>query len=1168
MKFFTFLPQSMIVVSMLLLNTYPLQGQTMAFTRVQSKAPEQKPVRNTKMLKSALKEIERRYKVSFSYDRNTVEDKHINVDSARFHTLHEELDHLLQPLNLHFEKLDSRIYLILPGKNKAPEAENFRRVSSSGLASIQTLQGSSDAATNARMARLANISIQGRVTSSDGAGLPGVSVMLKGTSTGTATGMDGRYQLTVPDGGGILVFSYMGFANQEAAISDRTTIDVMLVPDPKTMGEVVVVGYGTQQRKDLTGAIASISGKELSRSAVVSVDQALQGKVSGVYVTSNSGEPGGGLSVRVRGMGGFGGSEPLYVVDGVIITYSDNSTSNNPLATLNMADIASINILKDASASAIYGARAGNGVVIITTKRGQTGKPRVTLDAYYGFQKVVRQLDLMNAAEYASFSNESRVAAGQPVHPGFTNPSALGEGTDWQDAIFRTAPTQNYAVSVSGGSEKSQYFISGSYLSQDGIIIGSKFNRYSLRINLDNQVTDRIKFGNSLTLSRTHNMSLTNGNGDKFSGIVAQAIRRSPTLPIYNADGSWAGPDATDRPIVGDIPNPLRVAITNNNPNERLRALGNVYGELLLAPGLSFRSNLGIDYILTNFNRFRPSYVEGVLQNNIPEAFSSKSTLANVLSENTLNYKKRFGKQHNLEVLAGYTAQQSTYENVNALSLNHLTNTVITVDAGATTGRLAGGNKSQTSYVSYLARINYAFADRYLFTANVRRDGSSVFSSQNKYAVFPSFSAGWRISEEGFMQDASFISNLKLRGSWGQVGIDGSLGTGAEYATIAAGYLYNFGGTPVSGMAANRIPNGNLKWETVTQSDVGLDIGLFDDRVSVNMDYFVKRYTDMITQKIIPLYGGIVSDEYYTNIISQPVNSATVNNKGFEFALNYQDNKGDFSYNLGVNLTTFTNKVIRLDDDIVGGGTGNTPQGNLTRTVEDRSVGEFYGFVTDGIFQSAKEVTDANALGDPGTPFISAGTAPGDIKFRDLNGDHVINDDDKTFIGSPIPDFTYGLNAGLSYKQFDLNIFFQGVQGNKIVNVNRFITESSTGTENKSTAMLQRWTASNPGNIYPRATNSDPNFNDRFSDRFVEDGSYLRLRNLQLGYKLPASALKRLFLSTVRIFVSAENLFTITKYKGFNPDIGAQNQQNINNGLDNTIYPQSITFLGGFSVAF
>lgn len=1155
MRSFTFLSRCTIAMFILMLTIYPARAQTMANATV-----NQQP-RSVKTLKSMLKDLERRYNVSFSYDRNTVEDKRVKLDSAKFNSLQDELNHLLQPLDLYYEKMEGKIYLILPAQSKT---RTQSPLFTSGMASMPVQKDY--AALNNEKTLHAAVTIQGRVTSSGNEALPGVSVQLKGTGNGTVTKSDGRYSLSVPDAQGTLSFSYMGYLTQEVSIGNRTTIDITLASDPKVIGEVVVIGYGTQKKKDLTGAVASISGKELTRASGTSVDQALQGKVSGVYVTTNSGEPGGGLSVRVRGMGGFGGSEPLYVVDGVIITYGDNSTSNNPLATLNMADIESINVLKDASASAIYGARAGNGVVIITTKRGKAGKPRLSLDAYYGFQKVVRQLDMMNASEYASFSNESRIAAAQPVHPRFANPASLGEGTNWQDEIFQSAITQNYVLSVSGGSDKSQYFISGGYLSQDGIITGSKFNRYSLRINLDNQITDRLKFGNSLTLSRTLNSSLTNGNGDKFGGIVAQAIRRSPTLPVYNPDGSWGGPDAIDRPIVGDILNPVRLAADNNNPNERLRALGNIYAELELLPGLAFRTNLGIDYVLTNFNRFRTKYQEGVLQNNIPEAFSSKATLANILGEHTLNYKRSFGK-HNLEALAGYTAQLSSYEYISALSLNHLTDNLTTVDAGATTGRLAAGSKSQTSYVSYLARINYSFADKYLFAANIRRDGSSVFSTANKYAVFPSFSAGWRISEEPFMKSAPFINNLKLRGSWGQVGIDGSLGVGAEYATIASGYLYNLGGVPVSGMAPNRISNSSLKWETVTQTDVGVDFDLFD-RVSVTADYFVKRYTDMITQKYIPLYGGIISDEYYTIAISQPINSATVVNKGFEFALNYQHKTGDFGYNLGVNLTTFTNKVVMLEDDIPGGSTGNTSQGYLTQTREGGTVGEFYGFVTDGIFQTQHEIDAANALGDPNVPFINKGTGPGDFRFKDINGDNVIDDKDKTHIGSPIPAFTYGFNANFTYKQFDLNIFLQGVQGNQIINVNRFMMESSTGTENKSKDMLQRWTPTNHSNTYPRAINTDPNYNDRFSDRFVENGSYLRMRNLQLGYKLPSTLLKKLSLASVRVYLTAENLFTTTKYKGFNPDIGAQNQQNINNGLDNTIYPQSINFLGGISVGF
>ncbi|HTF17757.1 MAG TPA: TonB-dependent receptor, partial [Chryseolinea sp.] len=916
-------------------------------------------------------------------------------------------------------------------------------------------------------------------------------------------------------------------------------------------------------------------GEKLVQSAVPSVDQALQGRMSGVYVTSNSGEPGGGLSMRVRGIGGLGVSEPLYVIDGVIITYSASSSygyresANNPLATLNMSDIETISVLKDASASAIYGARAGNGVVIITTKRGKTGAPKLNFESYVGVQKVAKKLDVMNASEYAAFSNDARSAAGLATNAKFANPSSLGEGTDWQDAIFRSAPMQNYQLSLSGGSENNQYYISAGYMKQDGIIIGSTFDRYSLKLNLDNKVTNWLKIRNSLTLSRSYNQSLTNNNGDRYAGIVAQALRRSPTLDVYNGDGSWAGPDASDTPFVGLINNPVMLATLNYEPNERIRALENLSAEVTLHKTLTFQTSLGVDYILTNYDKFKSTFVEGTLSNAKAEATSTKSTLANLLAENTLTYKNTFRGQHALEVLAGYTAQLSTSEYVSALSFFHLTNELKTIDAGQPDPtRLASGGTSQTSYVSLLGRVNYSFKDRYLLTANIRRDGSSVFTSANKYAVFPSFSAGWRISEENFMKSNNFIDDLKLRASWGQVGIDGSLGIGTEYSTIASGYKYNFGHTVVNGMMGNRVANPSLKWETVTQSDVGIDVGLFDNRLSVTADYFVKRYENMITKKALPIYAGMVSDAWYEDVISQPINSATVENKGLELAVSYQNRtSGGFAYSIGANMTTFKNSVIKLEEDIIGGGVGNTDPGNLTRTKQGRSIGEFYGFVTDGIFHTQAEVDAANALSpEAGVYYQSVGTAPGDIRYKDLDGNNTITDADRAYLGSPLPDLSYGFSGNFEYKGFNLDILFQGVHGNMIMNVNRYVLESSTDGENKAIGMVNRWTETNPDSNFPRAIATDPNNNDRASDRYLEDGAYLRLKNIQLGYTLPKAITQKLRLSNVKVYLAAQNLWTVTNYSGYNPDIGTATQNNTSYGIDNTIYPNSITFLGGLNI--
>jgi TonB-linked SusC/RagA family outer membrane protein len=1153
----SFFPHRNHVVLAIVLATisFDLYPQTFADRKEVMHSEKIRP--STITLRDALLKIKDHYRIDILFEEKLLEGL-TTSDSLLDLTkpVEKTIEGILSTTGLHVEKMKENAYVIIRSSVQTADRADVNQEAQPNSAADKT-----DATASA------SIMISGRVTDEKGVGMPGVNVLIKGTSTGTATDNNGEYRLNDVDENGTLLFSFIGYVTQEVPINNRTAINIVLASDLNALQEVVVVGYGTQEKKDVTGSVGTISGKEVASFPVASVDQALQGKLAGVFVTTNSGEPGGGVSIRVRGMGGFGASEPLYVIDGVIITYNDSNSSFNPLSTLNMADIESINVLKDASASAIYGARAGNGVVIITTKRGKEGKSKLSFDTYVGFQQVARKLDMMNASEYASFSNDAYSAAGQPPFSRFANPESLGEGTNWQNSIFRTSPIQNYQFTLSGGNDKNQYLVSTGYLKQDGTIIGSVFDRYSLRLNLDNQITSRLKFGNSLNISRTYNLALP--NNDKFGGIVAQAIRRSPTLPIYDANGGWGGPDAQELPYLGQTANPVRMALLNNNKTERIRALGNMYLELEVIRDLYLRTSLGIDYLLTNTDSFSPTWTEGVLASTIASESAAKSTLANIMSENTITYKKTFQANHHLEVLAGYTAQLSTFEVLAAGSKNQLTNTVTTIDAGdPNPNRQAFGSKSQSSYLSVLGRINYAFQDKYLFTANIRRDGSSVFSSLHKYAVFPSFSAGWRVSQERFMAGIPLISDLKIRGSWGQVGIDGNLGNGTEYATIASGYLYNFGHTVYPGMAANRVPNSSLKWETVTQSDVGIDLGLFDNRISLTADYFLKRYTNMITQRLIPVYAGIVNDGYYENTVSQPINSATVLNKGFEFALNYRKSQGTFTYTLGANFTTFTNKVIKLDNEIVGGNTGNTPQGNLTRTVQGGSVGQFYGWLTDGIFQNQNEVNQANALGDPNVPFQNGSTSPGDFRFRDLNGDGVINDKDRTYIGSPIPNFTYGFQANLGYKQFDLSLFFQGVQGSKIANVNRFITESSGGFENKSKDMLQRWTDTNPTNAYPRAIATDPNFNDRFSNRFVEDGSYLRLRNIQLGYKLPTPLLQKLSIHSLRVYVSAQNLITLTRYKGFNPDIGAQQQSNLNYGVDNSVYPQSITFLGGVNLEF
>ncbi len=1034
------------------------------------------------------------------------------------------------------------------------------------------------------------ISIQGVVKSAEGDRLPGVNVYEQGTQNGTVTNLKGEYTLNVSGQDATISFSYIGFLPENIQVKGRQKIDVTLIEDIKQLDEIVVIGYGTQKKSDVSTAISSVSNEDLVKSSTVGFDQALQGKVAGVQIVTNSGQPGGMTSVNIRGMGGLGRSEPLYVIDGVIMyDYQNNvhegrldygTNVTNVLSSINPADIESIDILKDASASAIYGSRGGNGVVIITTKRGKEGKPKISFNAKYGLQTLANKMDLLNASEYIAFSNEAREASGLLPFPKWpSDPTTFGPGTDYQDEIFRTAPHQDYNLSVTGGNSGSTYYISGSYTAQDGILINSGFQRVNLKVNNDNKLTNWLKIGTSILLGQTENQLVPHN-------VVSNALTRSPTLPVYTEDGlNYAGPGSFESTYTGRINNPVLIADLNNRETINKNAIGNLYAEVSFLQNFKFKTSVGTDYLLAQNTLFNPTYVEmtadttqqPAMSNSTANAAASNVSKLNTLIENTLAFDRTFGK-HTVNTVVGYTAQKFETEIMVAESNGHLSNFLATIDAGSSIDRFARGSKRIKTYTSVLGAIRYNYDRRYYLTGNLRQDGSSVFPSDYKYGIFPSFSLAWRVSGEKFMNPLrDVLSDLKIRGSWGLTGIDGNLEDNPEYALLGLQYNAVFSDEVVRGIAPAAVINPALRWESAEQTDIGIDLGLFNNQLSIIADYYYKLQKDIITQSPLPRLSGM-TNAYYTNVTTQAINSAEALNKGFEMLVSYKQASTAFRYNISVNFSTFTNKITKLDVPLT---MLSFRGGNLVRIEEGYPVSQFYGYLSDGIFTSEEELDALNAASPTGY-YQVAGTSVGDVRFKDIAGrdstgaiitvpDGRVDDADRSFIGSPIPDFVYGASFSAEYKGFDIAMSWSGVYGNELYNGNRAYLEASTDQSNKLSVMKDRWSESNPDGSLPRAVASDQNLNARNSDRFIEDGSYLKLRNIELGYTLQGEWVRKTGLLNARVYISALNLLTITNYTGYDPDVGKDlrtDNSGLIMGFDNSFYPQSRTFMAGISLNF
>lgn len=999
---------------------------------------------------------------------------------------------------------------------------------------------------------LVDVPVSGRVVGSDGKPLPGVTVLVRGTTIGSTTDANGSFALRVPEGS-TLLFSFIGYIGQPVVVTsaNASSISVTMREDTQKLNEVVVVGYGTQERGSVTGAISSVNGAELIRQPVADVTQALQGKVSGVTITSNGGAPGGaaGTSVRIRGITSAGNNNPLYVVDGFPLPDGGDSQLN----AISPDDIETIDILKDASATAIYGVRAANGVVLITTKHGKAGQSNVNFNAYAGVQTVARRLSLLNAEQYAVINNENRIAAGKPiVVDRLRDPAALGAGTDWQDLVFRRARIQNYSVGVNGGSDKATYALSATYFQQDGIIIGSNFERYTLRANGEVKIGRMLKVGNNIQLTHLSDRQVTTNGGEY--GTIQQLIRIPATIQPYRSDGYYYEPSGGTDNFIEE--NPLASAQRSDQRFTRNRILTTFYAELEPLKGLRIRSNVGADLNFESFNQFNPSApaFPGVTSRYATASATANSAYApSYLIENTATYDKLIADKHQITFLLGQSAQQFNYSNVGAYRQGYLRNDLRVIDTGPINTNLTNNGiiNAPQNLASYFGRLNYEFAGKYLLSATARYDGSSVFPPGEKFGFFPGVSAGWRISEEDFLKGNSTISNLKLRAGYGKVGNPLNAGRFAYLYAINFGITYPFGpaGTINTGGAPTRLANPNLRWENNNQANIGVDLGFLDNRIEASIDVYNRNSPNLIA----PVPPSLASGTY------EPVNTnaASAYNRGIDFSLttrNFIGSNGDFSWTTSVTLSAFKTKLESLGLGVPYNGAGTLAGDAIVRYDAGQPFGSFFGYVADGLFQTADEVKAAAKQ--------ESGTAPGDIRFKDLNGDGVITAADRTFIGKPNPNFTFGITNTLAYKGFDLSFFINGSQGNKIYNQNRYLLESALyGSFSGGTITLNRWTGPNTSNDVPRAIDSDPNRNLRVSSHFVEDGSFIRLKNVTFGYTLPQSVLSRISSKQIRVYVTGQNLITLTHYTGFDPEVSAS-------GVDLGIYPQARVFTGGVNIGF
>ncbi|MGV3600855.1 MAG: SusC/RagA family TonB-linked outer membrane protein [Dyadobacter fermentans] len=971
------------------------------------------------------------------------------------------------------------------------------------------------------LAHAQEIVVKGVIRDQQNEALPGASVLVKGTQSGTVTDVDGNYSIGVPNEQAVLVFSFIGYGSQEVTVGNRTQIDVTLGADLKTLNEVVVIGYGTQKRGDVTTSIASVDTKDIEERPILQAAQALQGKAAGVQVTQPSGKPGSALSIRVRGATSVqAGNEPLYVVDGV---------PTMDTRDLNVNDIESIQVLKDASSAAIYGARASNGVVIVTTKRGKANQSQVNFSAYYGISNMAKKINVLNPQQYADLMNEM----GQNVTVG-------SETTDWNKEVFTTGSNQNYQLNFSGGTDKNRYFVSGAITQDKGIIQPASYRRYSFRMNLDNQIKSWFKLTTSVSYANAKVRDVKDNNNAGRNAVVLGALGAPPTMGIYTQD-SLRGTIFSTNPLKAGWDNPLAAMFGPTQSARDNRIFGNVAGDLTLAKGLVLRSNFGIDFMNHANDYYLDPFrtTEGWGANGSTHGLgnATRSNSFTYLWENTANYEKKWDK-HEFSALAGTTVQKNTWNNSYMAGRDFPADGVVKTMNAANEITEAYTEQSEWFLNSYLGRLMYNFDSKYLITANFRADGSSKLARGNQWGFFPSVSAGWRISAEPFMEDVKFINDLKLRGGWGQNGNQEGL---ANYASFGLNsYTRRTPTSPPSGPAVTPptyAPNPDLRWETTTQTNIGVDLSMLQGRLTLTADAYLKKTNDLLLNVPLPNTSG------YTYM---PRNSGKLENKGLEFVLSSVNfDKADFQWTTDFNIAFNRNKITELQLSKIyryADVEGRSDQ--IIILQEGASLGTFYGYIADGVNPES-----------------------GDMIYRDVNGDGSFSPSDRTILGSAQPKFTYGMNNNLTYKNFSLSFLFQGSHGNKAFNASRLETEGMYDSKNQSTEVLRRW--QKPGDItdIPRATDGNVN-NSLISSRFVENASFLRMKSATISYALSKELAGKIKLSRASVYLTAQNLFTITKYKGFDPEVNAFTSSGATLGIDYGTYPVSRAFVAGINVSF
>lgn len=971
-----------------------------------------------------------------------------------------------------------------------------------------------------------NIKVHGVVKDESGEPIIGATVIQKGTTNATVTDLDGNFIFMVPSTG-TLSISYLGYTTKNVPVQGRQVLDIELSQSSKQLNEVVVIGYGTMKKSDLTGSIGSIDAKKLNEQPVANIGQSLQGKVAGLQVV-DAGKPGDNVSIKIRGLGSINNCDPLVVIDGI--------PTDLGLNNLNMADVERVDVLKDASATAIYGSRGANGVIMITTKKGKDGIGHLSLNVNFSFQNATKKPSLLNASQYAELNNEMMANAGYDQNPLWTAPSSLGNGTNWNDQIFRTGYLENYTLSYSGGSDKAHYYVSGGFLNQTGTVKSVSYRRYTFEANSDAQVLKWLKFSNSLALSADVKKQ---GNYD-----LGSTYRALPIFPVKDENGEWSGPNGNSL-WYGSTRNPVGPTEMDQNKTNGYNLLGSITGEISFSKDLKFKSTLGIDAKFWYMDNYTPAYAWKPIPVEQSSRYKSNNKSFTYLWDNYFLYDHTFAEKHHVSLMAGTSAQWNDFDYLNAQKNLFAFENVHEMDNGQKMYAI-GGNETEWALFSYMARANYDYRNRYLITATIRKDGSSRFGRNHRWGTFPSVSMAWRLTEEPWYKQNELLNDLKIRMGYGITGSQASVSNYSYMPTYNTS-VYPFGadGNEQTALISTTLANPNIHWEQVAQKNIGFDATMFHSRINLSFDAYIKKTSDMLVKASIPITSG------FEDTSTTYTNAGKVTNKGIEITLHTQNLKGVLGWETLLSYTYNKNKIKDLNS--------STPyyinqvnNSYVTMLAKGYPINVFYGYVTDGIFQNQKEVHDHAS---------QIGAEPGDIRFKDLNHDGVINDEDRTVIGNPNPSHLFSINNSMTWRGFELSIYLQGVAGNKIFNANKIDLTGMSAAYNQLTDVLSRWNGEGTSNVIPRAVYSDPNGNNRISDRFVESGSYLRLKTISLSYNFPLQWVKIFSVESARLTLSCENVATITGYSGFDPEVGI-------NGIDLSSYPVSRTFNIGFNVNF